>query len=58
MIFDDGLLLDSSSLIIVSIVNQFLFFFINDTIISLIINLKIIEINEHVYPFLTVSNNF
>lgn len=49
---------DSSSLIIVSIVNQFLFFFINDTIISLIINLKIIEINEHVYPFLTVSNNF
>lgn len=34
------------------------FFFINDTIISLIINLKIIEINEHVYPFLTVSNNF
>lgn len=57
MIFDDGLLLDSSSLIIVSIVNQFLFFFINDTIISLIINLKIIELNEHVYPFL-VSNNF
>lgn len=49
---------DSSSFIIVSIVNQFLFFFINDTIISLIINLKIIEINEHVYPFLTVSNNF
>lgn len=49
---------DSSSLIIVSIVNQFLFFFINDTIISLIINLKIIEINEHVYLFLTVSNNF